>query len=40
MIGLLMGFVYDLYMRAMPQKRMERLGFIHLWEVYGRTRKG
>ena len=38
-IGLLMGFVYDLYMRAMPQKRMARLGFIHLWEVYGRTRK-
>lgn len=39
-VGVPMAFVYDLYMRAMSKRRMESLGFIHLWEVYGRTRKG
>lgn len=34
-----MGLVYDLYIRAMSQRRLERLGFIHLWEVSRRTRK-
>ena len=31
--GLIMGFVYDLYLRAMPEKRRTTLGFIHLYEV-------
>lgn len=31
--GLLMGFVYSLYMNAMSKSRGEVLGFIHLWEV-------
>ena len=31
--GMLMGFVYDLYMKTMSQKRRLALGFIHLWEV-------
>jgi hypothetical protein len=31
--GLLMGFVYDAYMKAMSAQRRETLGFIHLWEV-------
>jgi len=37
--GILMGFVYDLYMRAMSTRRRQRLGFIHLWEVTARTKK-
>ena len=37
--GILMGFVYDLYMRAMSESRRETLGFIHLWEV-PKWRKG
>jgi hypothetical protein len=31
--GLIMGFVYDLYIRAMSEKRRRTLGFIHLWEA-------
>ncbi len=31
--GILMGFVYDLYIRAMSERRKQTLGFIHLWEV-------
>lgn len=31
--GLVMGAVYDLYMRAMSVERRKTLGFIHLWEV-------
>jgi hypothetical protein len=31
--GFVMGFFYDLYMRAMPEKRRTTLGFIHLYEV-------
>jgi hypothetical protein len=31
--GLLMGFVYDAYMKVMPESRRETLGLIHLWEV-------
>lgn len=31
--GMIMGFVYDLYIRAMSEKRRKTLGFIHLWEV-------
>lgn len=38
--GILMGFVYALYLRAMSTRRRERLGFIHLWEVSTRTREG
>ncbi len=34
--GLLMGLVYDAYMKAMSASRRETLGFIHLWEVSGR----
>lgn len=36
--GLVMGFVYDAYMKAMPASRRETLGFIHLWEVSIRDR--
>jgi len=38
--GVVMGFVYDLYVRAMSTRRRERLGFIHLWEVSTRTKTG
>lgn len=31
--GLLMGIVYDAYIKVMPKSRRETLGFIHLWEV-------
>lgn len=31
--GLIMGFVYDAYMKAMSASRRETLGFMHLWEV-------
>lgn len=31
--GIIMGFVYDLYLRAMSEKRRTTLGFIHLYEV-------
>lgn len=31
--GLLMGFFYSLYMKAMSKSRGEVLGFIHFWEV-------
>ena len=31
--GILMGFVYDIYIRAMSEKRRRMLGLIHLWEV-------
>lgn len=31
--GIIMGFVYDLYLRAMSEKRRTALGFIHLYEV-------
>lgn len=31
--GMIMGFVYNLYIRAMSEKRRKTLGFIHLWEV-------
>jgi hypothetical protein len=31
--GIVMGIVYDLYIRAMSEKRRETLGFIHLWGV-------
>ncbi len=31
--GLIMGAIYDLYIRAMSVKRRETLGLIHLWEV-------
>ncbi|MBU0623781.1 MAG: hypothetical protein KJ672_02935 [Candidatus Thermoplasmatota archaeon] len=31
--GMIMGFVYDLYIRAMSESRRKTLGFIHLWEV-------
>ncbi len=31
--GIAMGFVFDLYMKTMSQKRRVALGFIHLWEV-------
>ncbi len=31
--GVIMGFVYDLYLRAMSEKRRTTLGFIHLYEV-------
>jgi len=37
--GLLMGIVYDLYMKAMPESRRETLGYMHLWEV-SRWRRG
>jgi hypothetical protein len=31
--GVIMGFVYDLYIRAMSESRRKTLGFIHLWKV-------
>jgi len=31
--GMLMGFVYDLYLKAMSENRKRTLGFIHMWEV-------
>jgi xanthosine utilization system XapX-like protein len=31
--GMIMGFVYDLYIRAMSESRRKTLGLIHLWEV-------
>lgn len=31
--GLVMGFVYGAYMKAMPKSRREVLGLIHFWEV-------
>lgn len=37
--GVFMGFVYDAYIRIMSQSRRERLGFVYLWGVSGRTRK-
>lgn len=37
--GILMGFVYDLYLRVMPKKRLSAFGFIHLYEV-PKWRKG
>lgn len=37
--GLVMGFVYDLYLRAMSESRQKTLGFIHIYEVTG-WRKG
>jgi len=33
--GLVMGFVYGAYIRAMPRSRREVLGLIHFWEVPG-----
>lgn len=37
--GLIMGFVYDLYLQAMSDKRRRTLRFIHIYEV-PRWRKG
>lgn len=37
--GVIMGFVYDLYLRVMPEKRRTTLGLIHLYEV-PKWRKG
>jgi len=37
--GVLMGLVYDLYLRVMPKKRLSNFGFIHLYEV-PKWRKG
>jgi len=31
--GVLMGFVYAAYLKAVPERRQKMLGFIHLWEV-------
>ncbi|UCE91908.1 MAG: hypothetical protein JSV90_01810 [Methanobacteriota archaeon] len=31
--GVIMGFMYAAYIRAMSDERLETLGFIHLWEV-------
>ncbi len=31
--GVLMGFVYAAYLKALPVSRQKTLGFIHLWEV-------
>jgi hypothetical protein len=31
--GILMGFVYALYLRVMPKKRLSKLGFMRLYEV-------
>ncbi|MDQ1372051.1 MAG: hypothetical protein QG582_966 [Candidatus Thermoplasmatota archaeon] len=33
--GLVMGFVYGAYIKAMPKSRREVLGLIHFWEVPG-----
>lgn len=32
--GILMGMLYDAYLKAMSEKRRKTLGFIHLWEVH------
>jgi hypothetical protein len=37
--GVFMGFAYDVYIRAMSKGRGERLDFIQLWEVTGRTKR-
>jgi len=37
--GILMGFVYDLYLRVMPKKRLSTFGLIHFYEV-SKWRKG
>lgn len=31
--GIIMGFMYAAYLRAMPDRRLETLGYLHLWEV-------
>jgi hypothetical protein len=31
--GMIMGFVYYLYLKVMPKKRLTNLGFVHLYEV-------
>ena len=31
--GVIMGFMYAAYIRAMSDRRLETLGFLHLWEV-------
>lgn len=31
--GIIMGFMYAAYIRAMSERRLETLGFLHLWEV-------
>lgn len=31
--GIIMGFVYYLYLRATPRKRRQTLEFMHMWEV-------
>ncbi len=31
--GIVMGFVYDLYLRAMSQRRRHLFGFLEVWEV-------
>ena len=31
--GIIMGFIYDLYLRAMSERRRTAFGFIHLYEV-------
>jgi hypothetical protein len=31
--GMIMGFVYDLYIRAMSESRRKTLHLVHLWEV-------
>jgi len=36
--GILMGTVYDLYLRAMPDRRRKSFGLAHLWEVSRRSR--
>lgn len=35
--GILMGFFYTLYLRAMSERRKRHLGFVHVWEVETRT---
>jgi len=37
--GMLMAFVYYVYLKAMPEDRRRTLGFAHLWEV-GRSKNG
>lgn len=37
--GMIMGFVYDAYLKVMPKSRLTALGFIHLYEV-PKWRKG
>jgi hypothetical protein len=36
--GLIMGFMFNMYIQAMSAKRRRTLGFIHLWEVSKRQR--